>query len=338
MWCMEKEITLELVRVTEAAALMASRYLGRGDKEIVDKAASDAMRGMLDYIEMKGTVVLGEGEKDKAPMLYIGERVGRWADDDPELDIAVDPIDGTRLVAFGLPNAISVIAATEKGGIEFLPTYYSYKLAVGPELAGKLDINATIRENLRVAAAILGMEISELTCVVLNRDRHREIIEEIRRVGARIKLISDGDIAAAIATALPESNVNIYIGIGGSPEALLAAAALKSLGGEIQVKLWPMDENERSKVIEAGYDLEKVYRTDDLIKSDNVIFAATGVTDGDMLRGVRFQKNVAITESIVMRSRTRTIRRIVAYHNMAYKTIPLKSAGEIKYINGLRKI
>lgn len=335
---MEKEITLELVRVTEAAALMASRYLGRGDKEIVDKAASDAMRGMLDYIEMKGTVVLGEGEKDKAPMLYIGEQVGRWAEDDPELDIAVDPIDGTRLVAYGLPNAISVIAATEKGAIEYLPTYYSYKLAVGPELAGKLDINATIRENLRVAAAILGMEISELTCVVLNRDRHREIIDEIRKVGARIKLISDGDIAAAIATALPESNVDIYIGIGGSPEALLAAAALKSLGGEIQVKLWPLDETEKIKLTEQGYNLEKVYKTDDLIKSDNVIFSATGVTDGDMLKGVKFYKNTAITESIVMRSKTRTIRRIIAQHNMTYKTIPLKSTGEIKYLNGLKKL
>jgi fructose-1,6-bisphosphatase II len=329
---MEKEITLELVRVTEAAALMASRYLGRGDKEMVDKMASDAMRGMLDYIEMKGTVVLGEGEKDKAPMLYIGEQVGRWAEDDPELDIAVDPVDGTRLVAFGLPNAISVIAATERGGIEYLPTYYSYKLAVGPELAGKLDINASIRENLRVAAAILGMDISELTCVVLNRDRHREIIDEIRRVGARIKLISDGDIAAAIATALPESNVNIYIGIGGSPEALLAAAALKSLGGEIQVKLWPIDEEERTRLVEQGYDLEKVYKTDDLI-----IFAATGVTDGDMLRGVRFYKNTAITESIVMRSRTRTIRRIIAQHNLNYKTIPLKSSGEVRYINGVKR-
>lgn len=333
----EKEITLELVRVTEAAALMASRYLGRGDKDVVDKAASDAMRGMLDYIEMRGTIVLGEGEKDKAPMLFMGEQVGRWEADDPELDIAVDPVDGTRLVAYGLPNAISVIAATEKGGIEFLPTYYSYKLAVGPELAGKLDINASIRENLRVAAAILGMDISEITCVVLNRDRHREIIEEIRKVGARIKLISDGDIAAAIATSLPESNVNIYIGVGGSPEALLAAAALKSLGGEIQVKLWPMDEDERNRVVEAGYDLDKVYRTDDLIKSNNVIFSATGITDGDMLRGVRFVKNTAITESIVMRSRTKTVRRIVAYHNMAHKTIPLKSTGEVKYLNSIRR-
>ncbi|HCF37839.1 MAG TPA: class II fructose-bisphosphatase [Thermosipho africanus] len=331
---LSKEITLELVRVTEAAALMVSKYLGRGDKEMVDKLASDAMRGMLDYIDMQGVVIIGEGEKDKAPMLYIGEQVGNWEPNTPELDIAVDPIDGTRLVAYGLPNAISVIAATDRGAIEYLPTFYSYKLAVGPELAGKLDINASIRENLRVAAAILNIDISELTVVILNRDRHREIIEEVRKVGARIKLISDGDIAAAIATALPESYVDIYIGIGGSPEATLAAAALKSLGGEIQIKLWPIDEKERNDLIEKGYDLEKVYKTDDLIKSDNVIFAATGVTDGDLLRGVKYSKNIAITESLVMRSKTKTLRKIISHHNLKYKTIPLKSEGEVRFING----
>lgn len=329
-----KEITLEMVRVTESAALTASRYMGRGNKEIVDKVASDAMRGMLDYIDMKGIVVIGEGEKDKAPMLYIGEKVGNWEENTPELDIAVDPIDGTRLVAFGLPNAISVIAATDRGAIEYLPTYYSYKLAVGPELAGKLDINASIRENLRVASAILNVNISELTVVILNRERHREIIEEVRKVGARIKLISDGDIAAAIATALPESYVDIYLGIGGSPEAILAAAALKSLGGEIQLKLWPIDEKERNLISENGYDENRVYKTDDLIKSDNVIFAATGVTDGDLLHGVKYSKNIAITESIVMRSKTKTLRKIISHHNLKYKTIPLKSEGEVRFLNG----
>lgn len=329
-----KEITLEMVRVTESAALTASRYMGRGNKEIVDKVASDAMRGMLDYIDMQGIVVIGEGEKDKAPMLYIGEKVGNWEENTPELDIAVDPIDGTRLVAFGLPNAISVIAATDRGAIEYLPTYYSYKLAVGPELAGKLDINASIRENLRVASAILNVNISELTVVILNRERHREIIEEVRKVGARIKLISDGDIAAAIATALPESYVDIYLGIGGSPEAILAAAALKSLGGEIQLKLWPIDEKERNLISENGYDENRVYKTDDLIKSDNVIFAATGVTDGDLLHGVKYSKNIAITESIVMRSKTKTLRKIISHHNLKYKTIPLKSEGEVRFLNG----
>ncbi|QTA38878.1 class II fructose-bisphosphatase [Thermosipho ferrireducens] len=331
---MEKEITLELVRVTEAASLMASKFLGRGDKEAVDKIASDSMRGMLDYIDMQGVVIIGEGEKDKAPMLYKGEQVGNWEDGTPELDIAVDPVDGTRLVAYGLPNAISVIAATDRGSIEYLPTFYSYKLAVGPELAGKLDINASIRENLRVAAAILNIDISELTVVILNRDRHREIINEVRKVGARIKLISDGDIAAAIATALPDSYVDIYIGIGGSPEAILAAAALKSLGGEIQIKLWPIDENERNLLAEKGYDASKVYKTDDLIKSENVIFAATGITDGDLLRGVKYSKNKAITESIVMRSRSKTLRKIISYHDLRYKTIPLKSEGEIRFLNG----
>lgn len=327
----EREITLELVRVTEAAALMSSLHLGRGDKEGVDRAAVDAMRGMLDYIDVKGTVIIGEGEKDNAPMLYIGEKVGNWEMDAPELDMAVDPVDGTRLVAYGLPNAISVIVASEKGSIPYIPTFYSLKLAVGPELAGKLDINAPIRENLRVAAAALGMDLSELTVILLNRERHRDMIEEIRSLGARIKLISDGDIAAAIATSLPDPSVNIYIGIGGTPEGILAAAALKSLGGEIQMKPWPTSDEEKENLISGGYDTEKVYRTDDLI-GKNAIFAATGITNGEILRGVRFQKRRAITDSIVMRSATKTIRRITAYHDLDHKTIPLKSSGETQFI------
>ena len=327
-----REITLDLVRVTEAAALMASRFLGRGDKEAADQAAVDAMRGMLDYIDMKGKVVIGEGEKDKAPMLYIGEKVGNWKEDAPELDIAVDPIDGTRLVAYGRPNAISVIAAAESGKIAYLPTFYSMKLAVGPELVGKLDINAPIRENIRVAAAILGKDISEFTVVILDRERHRKIIEEVRALGARIKLISDGDIAGVIATAMPESYVDMYIGIGGTPEGILAAAAMRSLGGEIQMKMWPINEEEKKKVEEMGYDLEKVYYTEDLVGGENVIFAATGITDGEFLRGVKYGKHRAITDSIVMRSKTRTVRRIIAYHDLRYKTIPLKSEGERKLI------
>ena len=327
-----REITLDLVRVTEAAALMASRYLGRGDKEAVDQAAVDAMRGMVDYIDMKGIVVIGEGEKDEAPMLYIGEKVGNWKEDAPELDIAVDPIDGTRLVAYGRPNAVSVIAAAERGKIAFLPTFYSLKLAVGPELVGKLDINAPIRENIRVAAAILGKDIHEFTVVILDRERHREMIEQVRALGARIKLISDGDIAGAIATAMPDSYVDMYIGIGGTPEGILAAAALKSLGGELQMKMWPRDEEERKKVEELGCDVDKVYYTEDLIGGENVIFAATGVTDGEFLRGVKYGKHKAITESIVMRSKTRTIRRISAVHDLRFKTIPLKSGGEMKFV------
>ena len=327
-----REITLDLVRVTESAALMSSRLLGRGDKNAVDQAAVDAMRGMLDYINMRGKVVIGEGEKDEAPMLYIGEEVGNWEEGTPELDIAVDPVDGTRLVAYGRPNAISVIAAAERGKIAYIPTFYSLKLAVGPELKGKLDINAPIRENIRVAAAILGKDISEFTVVILDRERHREIIEKVRSLGARIKLISDGDIAGVIATAMPESFVDMYIGIGGTPEGILAAAALRTTGGEIQMKMWPIDEEEKEKLVKEGWDVEKVYFTEDLVGGENVIFAATGVTNGEFLRGVKYGKHKAITESIVMRSKSRTIRKITAYHDLRYKTIPLKSEGEIKLV------
>ncbi|KAF2956146.1 class II fructose-bisphosphatase [Marinitoga sp. 38H-ov] len=330
----DREITLDLVRVTEAAALTSSLYLGMGDKNAVDQAAVDAMRGMLDYIEIKGTVIIGEGEKDEAPMLYIGEKVGTWEEGDEEYDIAVDPIDGTRLVAYGLPNAISVMLLAEKGKLAYLPTFYSYKLAVGPELKGLLDIRSSIRENLRVAAAALKVPISEITVVVLNRDRHNKIIEEIREVGARIKLIGDGDIAAALATAMPDSGVDIYIGIGGSPEAVLAAGALRTLGGELQVQLWPQNEEEKEKLIQEGWDLDKVYFTEDLAGGENVLFSATGVTDGDFLKGVHFYKGKAITESLVMRSKTKTIRRITTYHDLEHKTIRLKSTeGDLKLLS-----
>ncbi len=320
----EREITLELIRVTEAAALNASKYLGLGNKEIVDQAAVDAMRGMLELVDVKGTIVIGEGEKDKAPMLYVNEHVGNWSEDSPEMDIAVDPIDGTRLVANGLPNAIAVMAASEKGKLASLPTFYSQKLACGPELAGKLDINASVRENVKIAAAVLGIDVHELTIVTLNRKRHEKLVDEIRKVGARIKLISDGDIAAAIATALPDSGVNLYMGIGGSPEGVLAAAALKALGGEIQLKLAPTDE-ERQKF--GDIDTDNVYFTDDLAGGENVIFSATGVTDGDMLKGVRYYKNRIITYTIAMRSKTHTVRKIEALHDLSYKTIALESRG-----------
>ncbi|MDK2864832.1 MAG: fructose,6-bisphosphatase [Thermotogota bacterium] len=324
---MLREITLDLVRVTEAAALVSSLQLGRGDKEAVDRAAVDAMRGMLDYIPMRATVVIGEGEKDKAPMLYIGEKVGTWEADSPEYDIAVDPVDGTRLVAYGLSNAISVLAAAEKGAITYLPTFYSWKLAVGPELAGKLDLNLSITENLRRASEVLGVKISEITVVVLNRDRHRDIIEEIRSAGARIKLISDGDVAAAIATAIPESGVDIYMGIGGSPEAVLAAAALRCLGGEMQLRLWPHSREEKEKVLSDGYDLERIYRTEELVSGEDVVFVATGITSGDFLKGVRYMRDKVITESIAMRARSRTVRKITAYHDVKHKHVPLKSRG-----------
>jgi fructose-1,6-bisphosphatase II len=328
------EITLDLVRVTEAASLMSSLYLGFGNKEAVDGAAVDAMRGMLDYMDIKGRVVIGEGEKDEAPMLYYGEKVGMWDEDSIEMDIAVDPIDGTRLVAYGLPNALSVMVGAEKNKILSLPTFYSYKLAVGPELRGKLDLNSTLKENIKVAAAILGLPISELTIVVLNRERHRKIINEIREIGARIKLIGDGDIAGAIATSMPESGVNMYVGIGGSPEAILAAAALRTLGGEMQLKIWPRDEEERKKINLEEWDLDKTYLTEELVGGEHVIFAATGVTDGDFLKGVKYIKGKAITESIVMRTSSETVRRITTYHDLKKKKIRIKSLdGDEKLIN-----
>ncbi len=328
------EFSLDLVRVTESAALMSSRYLGFGNKEMVDGAAVDAMRGMLDYIDIKGTVVIGEGEKDEAPMLYIGEKVGNWENDGIEMDIAVDPIDGTRLVAYGLPNAISVMAAAETGKIVPLPTFYSLKLAVGPELKGKLDINAPIRENIKVAAATLGVETSEITVTILNRDRHWKMIEEIRAVGARIKLISDGDIAGAIATSTHDSGVDICFGIGGSPEAVLAAAALRTLDGEMQLKLWPRDDDEKQMVIDKGWDLDRVYHTEDLVGGQHVIFAATGVTGGDFLQGIRFIKGKVITESLAMRTSSSTVRKIITYHDIHKKTLRLKSSdGDEKYVD-----
>ncbi len=320
-----REITLEFVRVTEAAALSASRFLGRGNKEMADGAAVDAMRGMLDLVDMRGTVIIGEGEKDKAPMLYIGEKIGNWSNGSPEVDIAVDPIDGTRLVAYGLPNAISVIAAGPKNSFMNIPTYYLKKLAVGPELSGKLDINAPVRENLKVAAAILGLKIGELTVVVLNRERHQELIEEIRIVGARIKLINDGDIAAAIATALEGSGVDMYMGIGGATEAILAAAALKSLDGEIQCKFWEENEEEKERASKANFDLDKKFKMEDLVSGENIIFSATGITNGDMVEGIKFSGPKAITHSIVMRSKSKTIRYIKSVHDLRYKKIPLKS-------------
>lgn len=328
------EITLDLVRVTEAASLMSSLYLGFGNKEAVDGAAVDAMRGMLDYINIKGRVVIGEGEKDEAPMLYYGEKVGMWDEDSIEMDIAVDPIDGTRLVAYGLPNALSVMVGAESDKILSLPTFYSYKLAVGPELKGKLDLNASLKENIKVAAAILGLPISELTVVVLNRERHRKIIDEIREIGARINLIGDGDIAGAIATCMPESGVNMYVGIGGSPEAILAAAALRTLGGEMQLKIWPRDEEERKKINLEEWDLNKTYITEELVGGEDIIFSATGVTDGDFLKGVKYIKGKAITESIVMRTSSKTVRRITTYHDLKKKKIRIKSLdGDEKLIN-----
>lgn len=321
-------ISPDIVRVTEAAALKASRWMGRGDKNKVDKAAVDAMRGMLDYVKISGTVIIGEGEKDEAPMLYIGEKVGRWQEGDREVDIAVDPVDGTRVTAKGMPNAMSVIAIGPKGSLSPIPSFYMQKLAYGPKLKGKLDINASVRDNLAIACRELNKNYEDLTICVLDRDRHNTLVEEIRHVGARIQFITDGDIAGAIATSMDYNEVDLYMGVGGAPEAVLAAAALKCIGGEIQAKFWCRTEQEKQSIVDKGYDLDRTYFTDDLAKGDDIIFCATGVTNGEMLKGVTFGSHMATTHTVLMRAKTRTIRYITAVHNLNYKTIHVKSLDE----------
>ncbi|MGI6540681.1 MAG: class II fructose-bisphosphatase [Bacillota bacterium] len=324
----EREIMLELVRVTETAALRAGRCMGMGDLNLVDGAAVDGMRGMLSLVNIKGTIVIGEGEKDHAPMLYNGEEVGTGMDDQ-ELDIAVDPVEGTRLVANGLPNAISVIVVASKGSLMPVPTFYMQKLAVGPEAKDYIDINAPVRENLRVVAAALGRRVKDLTVVILDRPRHAELIREVREAGARIKLISDGDVAGAISTALPSTGVDLLMGIGGAPEAVITAAAMKCLGGEIQTKLWVRNEEDAARARENGFnDFDRVYSSEDLARGDSLIFAATGITDGDMLQGVRFYGPKATTESIVMRMLTGTVRRIHTTHDLSRKTLRSFQAGQ----------
>jgi fructose-1,6-bisphosphatase II len=316
----EREIMLDFVRVTETAALRAARVLGRGDKEAVDQAAVDGMRGMLDLVNINGKVVIGEGEKDKAPMLYIGEQVGKAKGAEP-VDIAVDPVEGTRLVACGLPNAISAIVAADEGCLLPVPGFYMEKIAVGPQASGYIDLEAPVRENLRVVAAALGKNVRDLTVVVLDRERHRGLMDEIRCCGARIKMILDGDVAGAIATALPETGVDILMGIGGAPEAVLAAAALRCLGGELQTKLYTPTEEVKAKAREIKLAPDDVLTIDDLVKGESVIFAATGITDGELLKGVRYGPGLAKTHSLVMRERTKTVRFVETIHNLKYKTV-----------------
>ncbi len=320
----DRNIALELVRVTESAALSAARWMGRGDKNSADKAAVDAMRLMLDSIEMDGVVVIGEGEKDKAPMLFNGERIGvtqsrHGAEIDltviPQVDLAVDPIDGTRLLSKGLPNALAVVGLAERGTM-FSPGHLVYmdKIAVGPEARGVIDLNAPVAENLSAVAKAKGKAVQDLTVVVLERPRHEKLIAEIRECGARLKLITDGDVAGSIATALPETGVDLLMGVGGSPEAVISATALKCLRGEIQARLYPRDEEERRQALEQAFDLDRVYATNDLVRGDNVFFAATGITDGELLQGVHYYAKTATTDSLVLRSRSGTIRHIQATH------------------------
>jgi fructose-1,6-bisphosphatase II len=311
----DRNLAMELVRVTEAAALAASRWMGRGDKEGADGAAVDAMRLVLHSVPMDGIVVIGEGEKDEAPMLYNGENIGDGSP--PETDIAVDPIDGTTLTALGRANALAVIAVSERGTMfNPGPCVYMEKIAVGPDAVGAVDITRSITDNLRAVARAKGETVRELTVVILDRDRHSEIIKEVRAAGARIRLIQDGDVAGAISTAWPESGADVLIGIGGTPEGVIAAAALKCMGGELQGRLWPRNEQERDAAVDAGYDLDAVLTTDDLVKGDNCFFAATGITDGELLQGVHYDAVGATTQSLVMRSRSGTVRRVDARHRL----------------------
>ncbi len=311
----DRNLAMELVRVTEAAALAAARWVGRGDKLGADAAAVDAMRLVLSTVTMDGIVVIGEGEKDEAPMLYNGERIGDGSP--PETDIAVDPIDGTTLTALGRGNAIAVIAVSERGTMfNPGPCVYMEKIAVGSASSGSISIEASPTENLQAVAKATGKKITEVTAVVLDRDRHEQLIGEIRQAGARIVLIPDGDVAGAISTALPESGIDILFGIGGTPEGVITAAALKSMSGEIQGKLWPRDDTERDAAIAEGYDLDRVLLTDDLVAGDNCFFAATGITDGELLKGVRYDSRGATTHSLVTRSRSGTVRIVEAHHQL----------------------
>jgi fructose-1,6-bisphosphatase II len=310
----DRNLALELVRVTEAAAMAAARWVGRGEKESADQAAVDAMRLMLDTVQMDGIVVIGEGEKDKAPMLFNGERVGSGAG--PEVDVAVDPLEGTRLTALGQPNAIAVIALAERGTI-FFPgaAVYMDKIATGPDAADAIDIDASPTENVERVAEAKEKTPGEVSVIVLERDRHEALIAELRKAGARVHLIRDGDVAPAIAAAHGGVvEVDLLMGIGGTPEGVIAAAAIKCLGGAMQGRLWPRDEEERQKLVDAGYDVDRVLTTDDLVSGEDVFVAATGVTTGALLRGVRSTRDGASTDSIVMRSRSGTVRRIEAEH------------------------
>jgi len=309
----DRNLALELVRVTEAAALAAGRWIGKGDKEGADQAAVDAMRLMLDTVSMDGVVVIGEGEKDKAPMLYNGERIGNGRP--PEVDVAVDPLEGTRLTSVGQPNALSVVAVAERGTM-FFPgaAVYMDKIACGPEVGEAIDITAPPGENVASVAKAKGVPPEEVAVVVLDRDRHEELIRGLREAGAKVLLITDGDVAPAIAAAQEGTGVDLLMGIGGTPEGVISAAALKCLGGIMQGKLWPRNDEERRKLLDTGYDLNKVLTADDLVAGQDVFVAATGVTTGALLRGVRYTEEGAATDSIVMRSRSGTVRRIEARH------------------------
>ncbi|UVI28549.1 class II fructose-bisphosphatase [Paenibacillus spongiae] len=326
---MERELSLEIVRVTEAAALASAPWMGRGDKNEADGAATSAMRLMFDTVSIQGTVVIGEGEMDEAPMLYIGEKVG--GGDGPEVDVAVDPLEGTEIVAKGLNNALSVIAVAPKGQLLHAPDMYMEKLAVGPALRGLLSITDSPEVTIAKAAKALDKNISDLTVVLLDRERHTQLIQTLRNIGVRIKLLSDGDVVGAIAPSFPETGIDLYMGSGGAPEGVLAAAALKCLGGELQGRLMPADETEFARCVEMGLsDPRKVLVMDDMVGTSDVIFAATGITPGEFLSGVRYLPDQRVeTHSIVMRAKTQTVRHVHATHYLPNKSYLFRNAGAL---------
>ncbi|MCU1593204.1 MAG: ywjI [Frankiales bacterium] len=326
----DRNISLELVRVTEAAAMAAGRWVGRGDKNGGDGAAVDAMRQLIGTVGMKGVVVIGEGEKDEAPMLFNGEQVG--SGEGPECDVAVDPIDGTTLMAKGMPNAIAVMAVAERGTMYDPSTvFYMEKLVTGHEAADVVDITAPVAHNVQAVAKAKGAAVEDVTVCILDRPRHEDLVREVREAGARIKFISDGDVAGAVMACTEGTGIDLLLGIGGTPEGIITACAVKCLGGVIQAKLWPQKKSEFQNAAGAGLDLDQVLSTDDLVRSDNVFFVATGITDGELLRGVRYRGGGASTESLVMRSKSGTIRRVISEHRLsklsAYSSIDFEHAG-----------
>lgn len=325
-----RNLALDLVRVTEAAALGAGRWMGRGDKIKGDQAAVDGMRLVMNSLDIDGVIVIGEGEKDEAPMLFNGERLGTRKG--PKVDIAVDPVEGTRLLAEGRANSVATVALAEAGSMfNPGPIVYMYKLATGPEAKGHIDLDAPIEDNLAAVAKAKGADVDDLTVVILDRPRHEELISKVRKTGARIRLITDGDVAGAVMTARDEAGIDLMVGIGGTPEGVLAACALKSMGGEIQGRLYPRNEDEAKNARDLGYDLDKILCMDDLVSSDDVFFALTGITDGELLDGVKYFGAGARTHSLVMRGRTGTVREIIATHRweklMAVSEIPYDRIG-----------
>jgi fructose-1,6-bisphosphatase II len=326
----DRNLALELVRVTEAAAMAAGRWVGRGDKNGGDQAAVDAMRTLIGTVSMRGVVVIGEGEKDEAPMLYNGEEVGDGLG--AECDVAVDPVDGTTLMAKGMPNAVAVLAVAERGTMyDPSAVFYMEKIATGPEAADAIDITAPAAENIRRVARAKGVAAEDVTVCILDRPRHEDLVRQVRGAGARIKFISDGDVAGAIMAARDGTGVDLLLGIGGTPEGIISACALTCMGGALQGRLWPRDDAERQRAVDAGHDLDRVLHIRDLVATDNVYFAATGVTDGELLRGVRYRAGGAQTQSIVMRGKSGTIRIVDSYHSLtklrAYSSIDFDRAG-----------